>query len=96
MVIIDYNATPGTDQLTVQKGQQVDVLVVRCLDKPDYSLIRVPQSGLESPVEGIVPMAALKISTSNAKTNASSLPASPDVEGGTWIWGHLPEGGGAR
>lgn len=82
VVLNDYYATPGTNQLTVQKGQHVDILEVHYHGKPDYSLIRVPQSGLESPVEGIVPMAALKISQPNTKTNASSLPASPDVDGG--------------
>lgn len=82
VVLNDFYAKPGTDQLTVQKGLQVDVLEVHCAGKPDYSLIRVPQLGLDSPIEGIVPMAALKISQPNTKTNASSLPASPEVDGG--------------
>lgn len=82
IVMTDYYATAGTDQLTVQKGQQVDVLEMHCPGKPEFSLVRVPQSGLESPIEGIVPMAHLKISQPSTKTNAASLPASPDVDGG--------------
>lgn len=85
VVLVDYNAAPDSDFVSVHRGQQVEVLETHYVGKPEYSLIRLPaQCGPESPVEGLVPLAALRISnpTSAAKTGgaATSLPVSPDVE----------------
>lgn len=82
-MVADYNGSPDTDQLSVQKGQQVEVLENPCPGKPNFSLVRLPHTGAESPVEGIVPSAALKISQINPKLNTSSVPASPEVDNGT-------------
>ena len=81
-MVANYNGSPDTDQLSVQKGQHVEVLESHCPGKPTFSLIRLPQTGAESPVEGIVPAATLRITqTSNVKQANTSVVSPDDAAG---------------
>lgn len=40
-VISDYVAAQGSAELSVQKGQQVEVIDTNCLGAPDYCLVRL-------------------------------------------------------
>jgi hypothetical protein len=40
-VISDYVAAQGSSELSVQKGQQVEVIDTNCLGAPDYCLVRL-------------------------------------------------------
>ncbi|XP_054274180.1 triple functional domain protein-like isoform X3 [Macrosteles quadrilineatus] len=59
-VIADHVAA-GSAELSVSKGQQVEVVEVRPGD-PEWCLVRMPTSGsaVDSPPEGLVPLAVLK------------------------------------
>ena len=73
-VIADYVATQGSAELTVQKGQQVEIIDTSCLGAPEYCLVRltngptnnVSSSSLTTSTqeqiiqEGLVPMSILK------------------------------------
>lgn len=43
-VISDYVAAQGSAELSVQKGQQVEVIDTNCLGAPDYCLVRLTNS----------------------------------------------------
>lgn len=43
-VISDYVAAQGSSELSVQKGQQVEVIDTNCLGSPDYCLVRLTNS----------------------------------------------------
>lgn len=60
-VIGEHVATPGSQELTVHKGQQVEVLEVTT-STPDMCLVRMRTSGssVDTPPEGLVPLAVLK------------------------------------
>lgn len=40
-VVSDYVAAQGSAELSVQKGQQVEVIDTNCLGAPDYCLVRL-------------------------------------------------------
>lgn len=65
-VISDYIATPGTDELTVRKGQHVEVL--NC-NHTDFCLIRMGAQGHpgEGSQEGLVPITVLKLTPTQSK-----------------------------
>ncbi|KAJ8878381.1 hypothetical protein PR048_018958 [Dryococelus australis] len=70
-VIADHVAAAGSQELSVHKGQQVEVLEVRA-SSPDWCLVRVPTSGsVDSPPEGLVPLAVLKQPPPGLKTSPS-------------------------
>uniref|UniRef100_A0A224XHF4 Putative guanine nucleotide exchange factor for rho and rac gtpase n=1 Tax=Panstrongylus lignarius TaxID=156445 RepID=A0A224XHF4_9HEMI len=57
-VINDHTAA-GAGQLSVSKGQQVEV-VETVAGSPEWCLVRMPSSGLDPPPEGLVPLSVLK------------------------------------
>lgn len=64
-VVSDFTAC-GSQELTVTKGQQVEVVEV-CPSRPDYCLVRMPTRGTDHDTssgggvpEGLVPLAVLK------------------------------------
>ena len=59
-VIADHEATAGSPELTVRKGQQVEVLEVPAANAPDLCLVRLPSSTSGEHLEGLVPLAVLK------------------------------------
>ncbi|XP_075229474.1 trio Rho guanine nucleotide exchange factor isoform X4 [Lycorma delicatula] len=54
-VVADHVAGAASE-LSVTKGQQVEVVEVR----PDWCLVRMPTAGCDSPPEGLVPISVLK------------------------------------
>lgn len=65
-VVTDYNATPGTNEVSVTKGQQVEIIETSCSGAPDCCLVRLNlHSGSAADgsgtIEGIVPMSVLKL-----------------------------------
>ncbi|XP_015125607.1 triple functional domain protein isoform X1 [Diachasma alloeum] len=85
-VVADHSAAPGTRELTVTKGQQVEVLEngsssgTNTTTTPgDWTLVRLPQGPGQSdpPAEGLVPTSALKQPpTTSCKTSPSRKPPS--------------------
>ncbi|KAF4519125.1 hypothetical protein B566_EDAN007398 [Ephemera danica] len=62
-VIADHEAAAGSPEITVRKGQQVEVLEVPAAHNPDLCLVRLPSSGGsgdQTAQEGLVPMIVLK------------------------------------
>lgn len=61
-VMSDFTAS-GPEELTVTKGQQVEVVEV-CAARPDFCLVRMPTRGSEghqeAVPEGLVPLGVLK------------------------------------
>lgn len=58
-VVSDYNGTAGTRELTVHKGQQVEIIEVST-SSPDMCLVRLLISGGDAQPEGLVPLSILK------------------------------------
>ncbi|XP_073973142.1 trio Rho guanine nucleotide exchange factor isoform X3 [Rhodnius prolixus] len=74
-VINDHTAA-GAGQLSVSKGQQVEV-VETVAGSPEWCLVRMPSSGLDPPPEGLVPLAVLK------QPPTSSTPRIHELDPGT-------------
>lgn len=69
-VVSDYTATPGTTEVSVTKGQQVEIIETVCNGAPDFCLVRLNiHSGSAADgsgtIEGIVPISVLKLVPSN-------------------------------
>jgi len=60
-VISDYVAAQGSSELSVQKGQQVEVIDTNCLGAPDYCLVRLTNVSTNN-----------NISSSNNNNNVST------------------------
>lgn len=68
-VATDYTATPGTNEVSVTKGQQVEIIETACNGAPEFCLVRLNiHSGSavdgSGTIEGIVPMSVLKLAPS--------------------------------
>lgn len=66
---MDYTATPGTNEVSVTKGQQVEIIETVCNGTPDFCLVRLNiHSGSAADgsgtIEGIVPISVLKLAPS--------------------------------
>lgn len=69
-VVTDYTATSGTNEVSVTKGQQVEIIETACNGSPDFCLVRLNiHSGSavdgSGTIEGIVPVSVLKFAPSN-------------------------------
>ncbi|XP_051163454.1 triple functional domain protein isoform X3 [Leptopilina boulardi] len=80
-VVADHSATPGTRELTVTKGQQVEVLENGSGSTgsigAEWTLVRLASTPgqVEPPAEGLVPTSALKQPpTASCKTSPSRKP----------------------
>ncbi|KAL0280126.1 UNVERIFIED_CONTAM: hypothetical protein PYX00_001517 [Menopon gallinae] len=85
-VIGDHVAAPGSQELTVHKGQQVEVLEMNA-SPPDWCLVRMSTSGsVDSPPEGLVPVSVLKqppgVKTSPSRKNSNDPEAEPGTSEG--------------
>ncbi|XP_049540930.1 triple functional domain protein [Anopheles darlingi] len=58
-VIADHMAAPGSSELSVTKGQQVEIVDMSCSGAPEYCLVRLSINASDSS-EGLVPVAVLK------------------------------------
>lgn len=68
-VIADHTAAPGTSELSVSKGQQVEIVDMNCSGAPDYCLVRLSINASDSQ-EGLVPVTVLKpLPSSHSKLN---------------------------
>lgn len=76
-VISDYTATPGTSEMSVTKGQQVEIIETTCSGAPEFCLVRLNAQGGGSGVasgntsdasthEGMVPLSCLKLAPSKS------------------------------
>jgi hypothetical protein len=81
-VIADHVAAAGSQELSVHKGQQVEVLELNTAT-PDWCLVRMPTSGssVDSPPEGLVPLAVLKQPPPGLKTSPSRRAAADHDSG---------------
>lgn len=81
-MIADHMAAAGSQELSVHKGQQVEVLELNTAT-PDWCLVRMPTSGssVDSPPEGLVPLAVLKQPPPGLKTSPSRRAASDHDSG---------------
>lgn len=56
----DHSAAPGTSQLTVSKGQQVEIIEYTSSGETDFCLVRLnPQTDDGATQEGLVPISVL-------------------------------------
>uniref|UniRef100_A0A182JEN1 SH3 domain-containing protein n=1 Tax=Anopheles atroparvus TaxID=41427 RepID=A0A182JEN1_ANOAO len=68
-VIADHAAAPGSSELSVSKGQQVEVVDMNCSGAPDFCLVRLSINASDSQ-EGLVPVTVLKpLPSSHSKLN---------------------------
>jgi len=81
-VIADHVAAAGSQELSVHKGQQVEVLELNT-SAPDWCLVRMSTSGssVDSPPEGLVPLAVLKQPPPGLKTSPSRRAAADHDSG---------------
>lgn len=82
-VVTDYNATPGTTEVSVTKGQQVEIIETACNGAPDFCLVRLNiHSGSAADgsgtIEGIVPVSVLKFAPSAKSSNRKGADASSE------------------
>ena len=89
-VVADHSAAPGSRELTVTKGQQVEVLENGSGSTssigPEWTLVRLASAPgqVEPPPEGLVPTSALKQPpTASCKTSPSRKP--PPAQTGVQI-----------
>uniref|UniRef100_W4VRC9 Putative triple functional domain ptprf n=1 Tax=Corethrella appendiculata TaxID=1370023 RepID=W4VRC9_9DIPT len=74
-VINDYIATQGTNELSVIKGQQVEIVDLNCSGAPEYCLVRLPINSTDSQ-EGLVPVSVLKpLPSSHSKLSSKQRDA---------------------
>ncbi|KAH8386158.1 hypothetical protein KR200_001683 [Drosophila serrata] len=60
-VVADYIASSGTNELSVNKGQQVEIIEPPTASEPDFCLVRLnPQHDDAAVQEGLVPVSVLK------------------------------------
>lgn len=81
-VVADHEATAGSSEITVRKGQQVEVLEVPSTQSPDLCLVRLSTSagpsggsataGPSEQLEGLVPLAVLKPPPQRTRRNADN------------------------
>jgi hypothetical protein len=66
-VISDYVATQGSAELSVQKGQQVEIIDTNCMGAPEFCLVRLTNSSTTNNNNN---------STSNNNVSSNSLSSS--------------------
>lgn len=87
-VIADHTATSGTNELSVIKGQQVEVIDSNFNGSPEYCLVRlnVHSSGSgaaadgSGTVEGVVPSSVLKLAPTTNKTHRRGNDSGADAK----------------
>lgn len=80
-MVSDYIATPGSNELSVTKGQQVEVVEAPSSTEPDFCLVRLnPQSDDAAVQEGLVPISILKPPPGTQKTGGGGSSSSSRKE----------------
>lgn len=80
-VVSDYTATPGTSEVSVTKGQQVEIIDTQCNGAPDFYLVRLNiHSGSAADgsgtIEGLVPHSVLKLAPNNKSVHRRGIDGS--------------------
>lgn len=71
LVISDYVATAGSNEISVNKGQQVEIVEGPTSSESIYCLVRLSSSGEDAPIqEGLVPISILKTTPGMQKFGA--------------------------
>lgn len=71
-VISDYIASAGSNELSVSKGQQVEIVEPPTANEPDFCVVRLnPQSEDAAVQEGLVPVSILKPPPGTQKTSST-------------------------
>ncbi|XP_033241427.1 triple functional domain protein isoform X1 [Drosophila pseudoobscura] len=80
-VVADYIATSGTNELSVSKGQQVEIIEQPSATEPDFCLVRLnPQHDDAAVQEGLVPVSVLKPPPGSHKQGSGSATAAKTTE----------------
>lgn len=73
----DYIASAGSNELSVSKGQQVEIIEPPTASEPDFCLVRLnPQHDDSVVQEGLVPVSVLKPPPGSHKQGSSGTTAS--------------------
>lgn len=82
-VVADYIASSGSNELSVSKGQQVEIIEPPTASEPDFCLVRLnPQHDDSAVLEGLVPVSVLKPPPGSHKQGSSGTTATSG-SGGT-------------
>lgn len=88
-VVSDYTATPGTNEVSVTKGQQVEIIETPNSDASEFCLVRLGPigSGDGGTHEGLVPVSILKPPPSSKGSVRRGLDAEKEQpeSNGEWI-----------
>lgn len=80
-VISDYIASPGSNELSVNKGQQVEIIEAPSSNEPDFCLVRLnPQNDDSAVQEGLVPVSILKPPPGSQKTSSTRKDKSDAIQ----------------
>ncbi|KAM8710186.1 hypothetical protein ACLKA7_016907 [Drosophila subpalustris] len=72
-VVADYIASSGSNELSVSKGQQVEIIEPPTASEPDFCLVRLnPQHDDSAVQEGLVPVSVLKPPPGSHKQGSSA------------------------
>ncbi|EDV95637.1 GH15671 [Drosophila grimshawi] len=83
-VVADYIASAGSNELSVSKGQQVEIIELPTASEPDFCLVRLnPQHDDSAVQEGLVPVAVLKPPPGAHKQGSSSASTGGAAAGAT-------------
>lgn len=78
-IVSDYIATPGTNEVSVTKGQQVEIIDPSCGGSPELCLVRLnihsgsAADGGSGTIEGMVPVSVLKPPPSNRNAHRKNV-----------------------
>lgn len=84
-VVSDYTATPGTTEVSVLKGQQVEIIDTACNGAPEFCLVRLnthsgeggaTTEGSGGTQEGLVPVSVLKPAPTGKSSHRRNVDAS--------------------
>lgn len=80
----DYIASSGSNELSVSKGQQVEIIEPPTASEPDFCLVRLnPQHDDSAVQEGLVPVSVLKPPPGAHKQGSSGTTAASSGGGAT-------------
>lgn len=79
-MIADHVGAHGTQELTVHKGQQVEM--IEGAAPQDWCRVRLCTSGADNSPEGLVPLAVLKQPPAAAKTSPTRRQPAQDHDSG--------------
>lgn len=83
-VVADYIASSGSNELSVSKGQQVEIIEPPTASEPDFCLVRLnPQHDDSAVQEGLVPVSVLKPPPGAHKQGSSGTTAASSGGGAT-------------